>query len=167
VTTNLVDTNILIYSFDRRYPVKQRIARDLLDEGARDGSLVLAHQTIVEFVAAASRPRADFGGQPILMPEQARFEAENFMMEFQIVYPDEAVLRTALQSVSAYGFSWFDAHLWAYAEVHGLSEIFSEDFEHGRYYGSVRVCDPFLVAAGAVHELPAMYDASPSAAPAR
>jgi predicted nucleic acid-binding protein len=157
VTTSLVDTNILIYSFDRRYPVKQRVARELLDEGACHGSLVLAHQTIVEFVAAASRPRADLGGQSILRPEQARFEAEEFMIQFQIVYPDEAVLRTALRGVSAYGLSWFDAHLWAYAEVNGLGEIYTEDFEHGRYYGSVRAVDPFLVAADAVHELPAMY----------
>jgi predicted nucleic acid-binding protein len=157
VTTSLVDTNILIYRFDGRYPVKQRIARDLLRAGAADGSLVLAHQTIVEFVAAASRPRADLGGQSILRPGEARFEAEAFMNEFQIVYPDEAVLRTALRSVSAYGLSWFDAYLWAYAEVNGLSEIYTEDFEHGRYYGSVRAVDPFLVAADAMHELPAMY----------
>jgi hypothetical protein len=41
--------------------------------------------------------------------------------------------------------------------VNGLGEIYTEDFEHGRYYGSVRAVDPFLVAADAVHELPAMY----------
>ena len=27
---------------------------------------------------------------------------------------------------AAYGLSWSDAHLWAYAEVHGLPEILSE-----------------------------------------
>jgi hypothetical protein len=40
-------------------------------------------------------------------------------------------------------FSWFDAHLWAYTEHYGLEEIVSEDFEHGRLYGSVRVGNPF------------------------
>jgi hypothetical protein len=57
-----------------------------------------------------------------------------------------------------YGLSWFDAHQWAYAEVYGVAEILSEDFEHGRHYGSVRVVDPFLAADG-VHELPALYAA--------
>jgi hypothetical protein len=52
VTISLVDTNILICGFDYRFPVKQRIARDLLRAGAAGGSLVLAHQAIVEFVAA-------------------------------------------------------------------------------------------------------------------
>jgi predicted nucleic acid-binding protein len=67
------------------------------------------------------------------------------------------VLLTALRGTAIYGLSWFDAHLWAYAEVHGLSEILSEDFEHGRHYGKVRVVNPFLAAADGVHELPALY----------
>ena len=157
MTTSLVDTNVLIYSFDQRFPFKRRIARELLDQGSYEGSLALAHQSIVEFVAVASRARPDLGGQSILPPDRARLEAENFMMEFQIIYPDEQVLKTALRGVSAYGLSWFDAHLWAYAEVNELSEIYSDDFEHGRHYGSVRIVDPFLVATDAVHELPPMY----------
>ena len=61
-----------------------------------------------------------------------------------VIYPDDAVLRTALRGAAAYGLSWFDAHLWAYAEVHGLSELPSEDFQHGRMYGTMTVRDPFL-----------------------
>jgi hypothetical protein len=44
----------------------------------------------------------------------------------------------------AYQLSWFDPHLWAYAEHYGLPEIISKDFEHRRLYGSVRVRNPFL-----------------------
>lgn len=80
------------------------------------------------------------------------------MMSFPVVYPEEEVLITALRGVSTYGLSWYDAHLWAHAEVYALPEIFSEDFEHGRHHGSVRIVDPFLVAADEVHELPPMYD---------
>ena len=56
----------------------------------------------------------------------------------------------------SYQLSWFDAHLWAYAETFGVPELLSEDFEHGRIYGSVRVINPFL-AAESVHESPARY----------
>ena len=42
------------------------------------------------------------------------------------------------------GLSWFDAHFWAYAEVHGITELLSEDFQHGRMYGTVTVRNPFL-----------------------
>ncbi len=155
---NLVDTNVLVYCFDPRSPAKQAIARDLLRRGLADGQLVLPHQAIVEFVAAMTRPQKDMGGVSLLEAGSAYREAEDLMRDFPVLYPDEDMLMTALRGVAAYGMSWFDAHLWAYAEVNGLPEILSEDFEHGRHYGSVRVVDPFLAAAGDVHELPAMYD---------
>ena len=33
--------------------------------------------------------------------------------------------------------------MWAYAEHYGLERIVSEDFQHERIYGTVRVHDPF------------------------
>ena len=65
------------------------------------------------------------------------------LAQFPILYPNEAVVRTALRGEAAYGLSWFDAHLWAYAEVYGLAEMLSEDFQHGRMYGTVKVRNPF------------------------
>jgi predicted nucleic acid-binding protein len=156
---SLVDTNVLVYRFDPRDPVKQRVAAEVLRAGLLHESLVLPHQSIVEFVAATIRPREDLGGEPLLPLDQARLEAEDLIAQFRVVYPDKEVVLTALRGTAMYGLSWFDAHLWAYAEVHGLPEILSEDFEHGRHYGSVRVVDPFLAAADAVHELPALYTA--------
>jgi predicted nucleic acid-binding protein len=154
---SLVDTNVLVYRFDPRDPGKQRIAETLLRQGLLDDSVVLAHQCILEFVAAVIRRRDDLGGKPLLTLEQARLEAESLMAQFRIIYPDRDVVLTALRGTAMYGLSWFDAHLWAHAEVHGFPEILSEDFEHGRHYGGVRVVDPFLSAASGVHELPALY----------
>jgi predicted nucleic acid-binding protein len=33
--------------------------------------------------------------------------------------------------------------LWAYADEYGLDELVSEDFQHDRVYGAVRVVNPF------------------------
>ncbi len=66
---------------------------------------------------------------------------------FDVLYPTEAVVRTAVRGAAAYRLSWFDAHLWAYAECFGLSEIVSEDFQHGQLIGSVRIRNPFLPRA--------------------
>jgi predicted nucleic acid-binding protein len=155
---SLVDTNVLVYCFDPRFPEKQRLARELLRQGLVSEEIVLPHQAILEFVAAVTRPRSGLGGAPLLPVDQAYREAEELMKQFPVVYPDEEVLVTALRGARAYGLSWFDAHLWAYAEVHGFAEIISGDFEHGRHYGSVRAVNPFLSAANSVYELPAMYD---------
>jgi predicted nucleic acid-binding protein len=155
---SLVDTNILVYSFDPRDRAKQRRADEVLREGLRAKSLILAHQCVVEFVAAVTRPRSDLGGAPFLTRAKARLEAELLLAQFPVLYPDRSILLTALRATSAYGLSWFDAHLWAHAEMNGVPEILSEDFENGRNYGNVRVVNPFLTAEG-VHELPPLYEA--------
>lgn len=61
------------------------------------------------------------------------------------------------RGAATYGLQWFDAHLWACAEVNGLDELLSADFQHGRHYGSVRAVNPFWVASGRVSELPPLY----------
>ncbi|HSW30288.1 MAG TPA: PIN domain-containing protein [Longimicrobiales bacterium] len=139
--TALVDTNVLVYRHDPRDPGKQARARALLRQGIEDGSLRVPHQAIVEFVAAVSRPLPGLG--PLLSPADARREAEEMLRTFMVLYPDAHLVRVALQGMAAYELSWWDAHMWAYAEVHGLDTLFSEDYQHGRWYGGVQVVNPF------------------------
>jgi predicted nucleic acid-binding protein len=63
-----------------------------------------------------------------------------------VLYPTETVVRTALRGAALYRPSWFDAHLWAFAETFGLSELLTEDFPHGRLDGTVRIVNPLLAA---------------------
>jgi len=142
VVAALIDTNILVYRFDSRYPAKQKIVSELLRAGARDGSLRIPHQALLEFVAVMSRIKT--GGQTLLSWQEILRETEELLIVFPTLYPNAFMFRTALRGVIAYQLSWFDAHLWAYAEHFGLEVLLSEDFEHGRVYGSVRVVNPFL-----------------------
>ncbi|HKY35992.1 MAG TPA: PIN domain-containing protein [Polyangiaceae bacterium] len=138
----LVDTNVLVYRFDPRLPDKQARATELLRRGIAEDSLRLPHQAIVEFVAATTRPHKDFG--PLLQPEDARREAEELLDQFEVLYPSDPIVRLALRGMAAYQLSWFDAHIWAYAEHHGLEDLLSEDFQHDRKYGTVRTVNPFV-----------------------
>ena len=138
---SLVDTNVLVYRFDPRFPEKQSVATELLRRGIVHASIRLPHQAILEFVAAVTRPLG--GARPLLTPSEARREAEELLAQFDVLYPNDALVRTALRGAAAYELPWFDAHLWAYAEHYGLRELYSEDFQHDRLYGSVRVVNPF------------------------
>lgn len=138
----LVDTNVLVYRYDPRFPAKQKIAVDLLRKGVAKDTLRVPHQALVEFVAAASRPLRD--GSSLLTPEEARQEAEEMLTIFEVVYPNEEIVKLALRGAAAYRLSWFDAHMWAYAEHYGLSELLSEDFQPDRLYGTVRIVNPFV-----------------------
>jgi predicted nucleic acid-binding protein len=139
--SGLIDTNVLVYRFDPRFPEKQSIAAELLRAGIAGDSIRVAHQAVVEFVAAVTRTLGD--EPPLLEGVDARREAEELLAQFEVVYPNADVVRTALRGMAAYELSWFDAHMWAYAEVFGLDELVTEDLQAGRLYGSVRVINPF------------------------
>ena len=137
----LVDTNVLVYRFDGRFPDKQKRATEILRRGIIENSVRLPHQAIIEFVAAVTQP---IRGHIILRQPDALREAEEFLKQFTVLYPNEAILRDALRGCAAYQLSWFDAHLWSYAEHYGLPEILTEDLQHDRLYGTVRVVNPFM-----------------------
>jgi predicted nucleic acid-binding protein len=139
----LVDTNIIVYRFDSADPRKQAAAIELLRRGIEQDFLRVPHQALLEFVSAVTKPRGSEKTAIMSITEAAR-EAEELLSQFVVLYPNEAVVRTALRGASAYQLPWFDAHLWAYAEHYGLSELYSEDFEHNRLYGSVRAVNPFV-----------------------
>ena len=98
----LVDTNILVYRFDDRFREKQKIAVEILRRGIIEDSVRLPHQAIVEFVAAVTRP---IRGYTILKQADALREAEEFLKQFTVLYPNEAILRHAVRACSAYQLS--------------------------------------------------------------
>ena len=106
---SLIDTNVLVYSVDPRNPAKQARAVEILRNGLVEDNAVLAHQCIVEFVAATIRPRKDLGGEPLLTLADARLEAEALLIAYPVLYPTAEVLHTALRGTAMYGLAWFDA----------------------------------------------------------
>ena len=145
----LVDANVLVYRFDSADPEKRGRADRLLRDGLSDGSLRVAHQALVEFMAAVTRPRPGVG--PMLSFPEARRQTEELLRQFPVLYPDAHLVRVALQGMAAYELPWWDAHMWAYAEVNGLETLWSEDYQHGRWYGGVRVLNPFVSEDGAAY----------------
>ena len=51
----LIDTNILVYRFDSRFPQKQRTATTLLRKGIAEDWIRVPHQAVVEILAAVTR----------------------------------------------------------------------------------------------------------------
>jgi predicted nucleic acid-binding protein len=139
---SLVDTNILVYRCDPRDPQKQSAAWDILRHGFANDELRIPHQALVEFMNVVTRQKR--GAQPMLPLHEAFRQSEELMDACPVLYPNAEVFHTALWGMATYQLAWYDAHLWAYAECHGLPEILSEDFEHGRKYGGVRIRNPFL-----------------------
>ena len=137
----LVDTNILVYRHDGRFPRKEAQATEMLRQATADRSLYVPHQGLGEFISVVTRAVAR--GPSLLTLDEAHREVENMLAQFPVLYPTENTLRIALHGAASYKLSWFDAHLWAYADERGLDTLWSEEFQDGRLYGRVRVRIPF------------------------
>ena len=81
----LIDTNILVYRFDARYPDKQHVARELLRKGVLQDSVRVPHQAIVEFMAVVTRLTPE--RRPLLSAGEARRETEELLTQFEVLYP--------------------------------------------------------------------------------
>lgn len=138
----LIDTNVLVYRVDARFADKQQKAASLLEKTVRSGECRIPHQALLEFYAVVTRPLKGVK-RSLLTANEVREEIEILLLTSVILYPVENVIRLGLYGAATFGLSWFDAHLWAYAEHYGCSVIYSEDFQHGLYYGSVKVVNPF------------------------
>ncbi len=136
----LVDTNILVYRVDGRFPEKRARANAFLRRGLERDELRISHQAVVEFIAAVTRRRGR--RESILPVEEALLQAEALLDQFPTLYPSEGVLRLAFRGMATYRLSWFDSHMWAYAEFYGLSPLYSEDLEPGRRIGTVEIENP-------------------------
>ncbi|MBN2003150.1 MAG: PIN domain-containing protein [Anaerolineae bacterium] len=134
----LIDTNVLIYAYDRSEPQKQRQALHVLDRLARDGNGVLAMQVLVEFAAVALRKLP-----ATLTPKQVEERVSHYAQIFQVLPTTLPVLQTGLRGVQDHALSFWDAQIWAIAQLYGIGVIFSEDFNTGAAIGGVRFANPF------------------------
>ena len=75
----------------RASPDKQRVATELLRAAIGERSVFVAHQAIVEFLAAVTRP-VD-GTDALLDPADARREAEELPTQFDVLYSDQDLVR--------------------------------------------------------------------------
>jgi nitrate reductase NapE component len=81
----------------------------------RSGESRVPHQALLEFYWVVTRPLPGIK-KPLLTANEAREEIETLLLTTIVLYPVVNVVRLAIYGRSAFGLSWFDAHLWACAE---------------------------------------------------
>ena len=133
-----VDTNILVYAYDRGAGVKHERALKLVEGLWQDGNGAISTQVLQEFYVNVRRKAQ----QPI-SPQEARSLIGDYLTWKPIVNDGDAVLE-AIDAEGRYKLSFWDALVVVAAQKSGASIIYSEDFNHGRQFGSVRIENPFV-----------------------
>ena len=132
-----VDTNVLVYLFDADEPAKQQLARDVVGELMRTGTLVLSSQVLSELYVTITRKLA----YP-LDPESA-LRALGDLAVYPVVAIDAALVQRAAARSTAEQVTYWDALILEAAVEAGADVVYSEDLQHGRTYQGVSVVDPF------------------------
>lgn len=133
-----VDTNVLVYAYDRSEAVKQQRAFEVLDRLIASGKGVISTQVLSEFFNAVTRK--------IKMPlaiEDAMVSVENHIRAWQVLDVTTLVILEAVRGVRDHHLTFWDAQIWATARLNQVPVIFSEDFGPGATLDGVLFVNPF------------------------
>lgn len=132
-----LDTNILVYAYDREAGRKHEIARDLLIDLWNGGGGVLSSQILEEFYVTVTKKIA----YPI-SPATAREIVMNLATWDVVAIDGESVLE-AIDLQNGEKISFWDALVVTAALRGGADILLSEDFSDGRKFGNLVVRNPF------------------------
>ena len=131
-----LDTNVLVYLFDRDEPAKEQRARDIL-ERAEPGELALSTQVLSEFYVTTTRKL-----KPPLNPKFTT-QVIDWLGFLRVVPIDIALVKSALQISQLAQLSYWDGLIVAAAAQAGCGLLLTEDLNDGQEINSVRVENPF------------------------
>ena len=133
-----LDTNVVVYAYDRHSVAKQARAQQILRDGLRDDTLALSAQVLSEFLVTVTRRIP----APLSLPEAREvIDLVGILCEVDM---DRALVKRAIDTQKRYQISYWDALIVAAAERSGCQRILSEDLHHGQSYHGVVVENPFL-----------------------
>jgi predicted nucleic acid-binding protein len=136
---SFLDTNIFVYSLDRSAPQKAAKAARLIREALAAHNGVVSYQVVQEFFNVALRRFT-----PAMTAPEAEQYLATVLRPLLAVHSSAALYTEALRLHGQGGVSWYDALIVVAAQQSGCDTLLSEDLQHGRRFGSVRVVNPFL-----------------------
>ena len=130
-----VDTNILIYAFDRSAGEKHRIAADLVAHlwKVRRGWISL--QVMQEFYVSATRKLK-------LPVDEATLQVRRLRL-WRVHRPLVDDILAAIELHQRHSVSFWDALILRSAQASRCSVLWSEDLSNGQRWGNLEVRNPF------------------------
>ena len=132
-----LDTNILVYAFDRKDEAKRSRAMALMDPAA---DWAISWQVIQEFCSVARQRFAI----PLDHAYLAEF-LELILLPRCRVMPSAGIYKLALGIHRDAGYRIYDSLIVAAAIESGSRVLYSEDLQHDRMFGLLTIQNPFAV----------------------
>ncbi len=132
----LLDTNILIYTFDPRDESRQEQAIALLIKLEGEEKGCLSAQCLSEFASAALTKLG-------LSADDVMDKIGNWQNAFPVFNLTPQIALEATRGVRDHKLSYYDAQIWACARLNQVPVIFTEDFQDGQILEGIRFINPF------------------------
>jgi len=137
-----VDTNVIVYSRDRRSAEKRDKARDWLRYLAERQWAVVNLQVVNEVADVLLRRSG-------MAEDEIRQECDALLaLGDATVGTEEIALAWRIRE--RFGFRWWDCLIIAAALILECSHLVSEDLQHGQAIGKLKVIDPFRTTPDAL-----------------
>ena len=134
-----LDTNILVYTFDKHNSVKRDLAQRLVQDALAGGQGVISYQVVQEFLNTAIRKF-----QTTLSPDKAKDYLSRVLMPLCAHYPSADLYTQALAVHHRYQYNFYDSLIIAAACEAEATVLYTVDMHHGQHIGSLTITNPFL-----------------------
>jgi predicted nucleic acid-binding protein len=134
-----IDTNIYVYRFDQKEPVKQAIAKTLIARLARDGESRLLWQVAGELLNQLTY----WQHQMLLQRQEASRMFRQTRKLFPLVLPTGQTLDNALQLSDKYSLQHWDSMLLGACLEAGITTLYTEDMGAPRKIDTIELINPF------------------------
>ncbi len=133
-----LDTNIFVYEVDPRDPHKRQRASELIDSAVASKRGTVSYQVVQEFFHVALTRFA----KPFSIGEAEDYLSVTFKPILS-VHSSPRLFLEALHIQTQHQFSWYDALIIAAAQQANCSILYTEDMQHGRRIGDLKIENPF------------------------
>jgi predicted nucleic acid-binding protein len=132
--STFLDTNVVVYAFDRADAAKQQIAIEILES---DDRLVLSTQVLLETWWVLTRRLAE------PLEESQAADIIEQLGQLPTISTDPQLVRQAIATSRRFETAIWDALIIEAARSAGCSVVLSEDFQPGQDFDGVTVENPF------------------------
>ena len=134
---SFVDTNVLVYAFDKSNSTKQRVAQRLMHELMEEDQLRVSTQVLQELFVTLTRKvsRCCSSDEALAILED--------LSAWPLMTVDYAAIRAAVELAGQAKISFWDALVVVAAARSRAAVLYTEDLNHGQEILGVRICNPF------------------------
>jgi predicted nucleic acid-binding protein len=134
-----LDTNILLYCLDPADLRKRKIARMLVDEALDHGNGAISYQVCHELCQVILHKLPDTIPRSMLLSF-----LETTIFELIKVSSSPRLILEGVRIQQQTQYHFYDSLIVAAAIEAGAEILYTEDFQDGRQFGSLKIVNPFL-----------------------